>query len=462
MPETALHFIQNDVLPDLTKNQVLTSYLAHHHGFDQHGGTPSDAQLQGTMQAIVEAAHTAAHLNAWPQASKMTHLDDIVSAIGWLSEQHPQQFKGRSAALFSRDVIDNPQNGEFTREIEFALSAVEKQSPETWAHIQNHTALIMLYFERQCAAEDRVLGLEEGKSFDNKKDEAMLLLLGALGHDIGKVGISPELLHKSTRIAPERLAAAQHDYDLQVPFYPEKAHDMAFLQSANEGKIIFAAQRDKEHFSDDSLILNVGAGYERGEMALTDEQQRQRHNAIWERINEKAQQASLAHWLTADEQQTLTMPKRGTVTDHEMAVIATHDTMSEAFFKNVTLPERFESLPRIVSMDRFRNQHNSAPQLDEKEAKLADIIHATDVLEALMSARSYRSEPMSAPQAIAVMKEQADKGLINPQVIHHLTHNGTLDIYKPQARKLPPQFSELTEAETRMAQRASAGAQPTR
>jgi hypothetical protein len=133
-----------------------------------------------------------------------------------------------------------------------------------------------------------------------------------------------------------------------------------------------------------------------------------------------------------------------------MAVIASHDEMSEAFFKAASLPDKLRPLSRIVSMNRFRQETECAAVLSEEEMKMSHIIHATDAMEALLASRSYRKDPLSPDQAISIMKEQADKGLMSKHVISNIERNGTLDLYKPRTQHMHKYTIELTTVKSFM------------
>lgn len=382
--------------------QAAEQYTAQSKGFNLESGVPSPQQGEAAMQQLV----TLAAQSDLPANKRLQHLDAIVASVAELAPH--------SASVFNKLIVENPHQRDFAKTLELALAVMEKRSPETWKHVLNHTALTMLYYERQT-------GLD--KSADPARSSQLLtLMIGAIGHDIGKVGLDPELLHKATRISPERLEAVSRQYQAQVPDYPEKLHDLMFLDEANRGRIIFGEQGAAASQGNGDLIRDIGKDLRRSESYWLDEAQRQRHNAIWERIQKHACDHVKDGWLSDAEQGALTLKQRGTVTREEMKIIESHDAMSEAFFKAAPVPEAIAGVRDIVSMDRFRREGQ------QQKSALAEVIHATDVFEALTADRCYRAA-YSPEEAVHVMEGMAQEGKVNGAVVESLKANGTLPVY---------------------------------
>lgn len=394
-------------------------YNRHFPGFGAATAEPTPERTREAMRLLNELAQGA----DMPADGRLKHLNAVV---GTLAEVAPA-----SAVLFNHALVENPAQQPLAKALEVALTAMEERSPETWEHVRHHTALTAMFHERQASP--------EAYADPNKAAEWLTLLVGALGHDIGKVGLDPVLLHKSTRVDPARFEAALGHYAASVPDYPEKLHDMIFLREANAGKIVFAepgALPETGH----AFVRDIGKDLRRSESYWLNDEQRAQHNAIWQRI---AAQAA-AHlppqeWLDAREQGALTMSQRGTVTPHEKRVIESHDAMSEAFFAAAPLPQALSGVRGIVSMDPFRNpQHTVA-------APLADVIHTTDVFEALTADRSYRAG-YSAAEALHVMQGMAKEGKVNAELLEALQKNGTIQDYA-QAFSLKPTYEAIPQQE---------------
>ena len=381
-------------------DQASHLYTKRFQWFNLKTGVPSAAAGE---QAMAELVALAAQSDL-PPDGRLRHLDHLVGEMGWMAPV--------SAMLFNENIVDNPKRRELAKVLEIALAAMEERSPETWRHIVKHTALTMMHYERQNGMYDLV------PTAPDNPQELLTLLIGALGHDIGKIGIDPKLLHKATRVEPERFAEALKNYKEFVPDYPEKLHDMTFLEEANKGRIIFATSGDAA--AANPVILDIGKDLRRSEHYWLDSEQQKKHNAIWERIATRAQSIPGDRWLNASEQQALTMPERGTVTPEEKRVIDSHDTMSEAFFAHAPLPAGLAGVRDIVSMDAFRQGKAASP--------LADIIHTTDVFEALTADRCYR-KAYSPEEAMTVIDGMGKEGKVNSAIINAMRDNGTISAY---------------------------------
>jgi HD-GYP domain-containing protein (c-di-GMP phosphodiesterase class II) len=79
-------------------------------------------------------------------------------------------------------------------------------------------------------------------------------------------------------------------------------------------------------------------------------------------------------------------------------------------------------------MERFR-QDRATPQED---CLLADIIHTTDVFEALTADRSYR-KPYTVEEALKVIDGMARDGKVNDAILASLKNNGTIAVYAQAA-----------------------------
>ena len=384
--------------------QASQLYTAQFRGFNCQTGVPSADACARAMDDLVALAK----LSSLPADGRLRYLDQLVGEMAAVAPT--------SALLFNQTIVENPEQKEFAKTLEIALAAMAERSPETWQHIGHHTSLTMQYYERQN-------GITEGNV--PNPQELLTLLVGALGHDFGKIGIDPQLLHKSARVDPQHFAIVLKNYQQYVPNYPEKLHDMIFLVEANKGSIIFTEPATSATAAD-PVILDIGKDLHHSERYWLDNAHQQQHNAIWERIHTHAKfiPPDNNNWFSDAEQLALTMPERGTVTSEEMRVIASHDTMSAEFFKHAPLPADLEGVRDIVSMDRFRDPQ-SAPQT---MAPLADIIHTTDVFEALTGDRSYR-KAYSPEEALTVMEGMGEEGKVNSTLVASMRDNGTVNAY---------------------------------
>ncbi len=424
--------------------QAAHYYVSHVPGVNLETGVPTAERNTQAMQALMALAAQS----DLPADGKFHYLNQVLAATAEVALS--------SAAAFQRAIVANPEQRDLAKVLELSLAAMSERSPETWQHILHHTSLSMLAYERQVGKIDL--------NDIAQQRELLTLFLGSMGHDMGKLGVDPLLLHKSTRVDRDRFAAVLQHYDQRVPAYPEKLHDLIFLQEANEGKIIFAEPGSPSTASAAPRnILDLGKDLRRSEEYWVGDDERQRHNAIWERINTHAQSSiPSGAWLNPSEQQTLTMAQRGTVTPLEKKIIESHDDMSEAFFTLAPISPGLQEVRQIVSMDRFR--HTDTPQA---ESRLAEHIHTTDVFEALAANRSYRAS-YTVEEVLKVMEGMAKEGKVNRDMLETMVANGTVDAYAnafgmQHSSDLPPlpanpgksEQTAASEPETRWAKRIS-------
>lgn len=379
--------------------EIAHSYNELYPGFGMYSGLPSERDLAQAMGDCIRLA-ASADIPANPTAEQI-YLRGVLTEVNKLAPA--------SAGFFFHHIVENPQLHGTSRALEFMLAAMSERSPETFEHIKHHTALAMRFYEQRYGVPKSA---EEVSTL-------LTMMLAAMGHDIGKEAIDPRLLHQSTRIAPARLEEALSQFAQRVPDYPEKLQDLQFLKQANEGKIIFATAEELQTAQGPVSHQVNAQGWSRSESYLTSIMQRAEHNAIFSRIDALAQEYMPNAWLSVEEKTRLKGAYRGTLTPVEAQIVNTHDKMSESFFAQLELPPFLASVKEIVSMDRFRQADKNAPI-----SELADIIHLTDVFEALTANRSYRG-PLPVDMAFNIMQGMAAEGQLSMPLLQEFANRGT-------------------------------------
>ena len=108
---------------------------------------------------------------------------------------------------------------------------------------------------------------------------------------------------------------------------------------------------------------------------------------------------------------------------HERGVFQSR-TLAAGIFKGRAWDCEYGSFSSRHRRRRFRAQGN---------AVLADIIHTTDVFEAITGNRSYR-KPYTVEEAVKVESDMAREGQVNPAILSQsLIDTGTIDDYAKAA-----------------------------
>lgn len=380
-------------------------YRHAHPGFGAGQGVPAPVVQQAAMARVLEYAKKSTLPDAFLQGGGYVHLVLLQLLRPTVCPQ--------AGRLMQRELLNNPQAQPLVKSLEFVLAALAQRSPETLQHLVHHTALIMMEFERVHGA------------VAQHPQAALQALVGALGHDVGKLGLDPELLHKHTRLRAQRFDDAVAAFARDVPDYPQKQHDIGFLQQAQAGMTVFCGKPLDAHppATDETITLGDMAA---SEVHSTTEAQRSLHTRILARIDAKARQhirgATQGAWLNMAEIMQLASPERGTLSATEKAIINTHDPMSASFFAQQTLPDTLKDLPQLVNMDAFRGKEA------EHAPAIAKLIHLTDVFEALTADRSYR-RAYDVGQALGVMQRMAEKGELDKAQLDGFVQGGTWKRY---------------------------------
>lgn len=375
-------------------------YNAQNAGFGAGGAMPSPQAVTAQMASAIEAANRAQMPAIHALGGGFLH-----EVFAVLKQPNVAQAYAR---VFEQALVQNPEFEGFIKQMEFALAAIAERSPETWQHLKHHAALSLMFYQQQYGAitpQNAIAALE--------------VTIAALGHDVGKLGLDPHLLHKNTRLAPERFESLIQQYTKNVPDYPQKAHDLQFLREAQFGKLVFLPD-GTEGFPTQEETITFG-DLTRSESHLTSAAELAKHNHIFARIEAKALAHMKGAWLNPEERAQLASCERGTITPQEKAIINSHDAMSEAYFTELDrvglLPPELKNLPKIVNMDAFRGQGGDAAP------PAAKLIHLTDVFEALTANRSYRA-PYTVSEALRTMDSMAQKGEIDAKLLKDFVKGG--------------------------------------
>lgn len=355
------------------------------------------------IQHLMATAHHYTAQSEWPLAY-------LYGGGYWHQIEAKLEQVSPDAKILVQGMLQAPDCQPLVKNMEFGFAALAERSPETWEHLKHHAALTMMAFKHLHG------------DIRSQPEAALQALVGALGHDIGKMAIDPKLLHKGTRLAPLRFEQAVATYASRVPDYPQKAHDLQFLQEAQKGNIVFSQDDISASMVMDEVVpLTTG---HRSETHWLTPEGRKLHNKIMGRIDRLARRhipdAAQGAWLNSAEIRQLASDVHGTLTLTERKAMASHDAMGSEFFAQQSLPALFAHLPQMVNME--------VKAANADAAKIQSLIKLTDTFEALTADRSYRAG-YSAVEALQTMDAMARRGVIDPALFTRFTQSGVWKDY---------------------------------
>ncbi|MCI5050057.1 MAG: hypothetical protein MRY32_06965 [Rickettsiales bacterium] len=385
--------------------QAIDKYQQLMPGFGIDSGVPAaDLQAQA-MDAVHALAQQVDPSEAFEQKRGYVHQ--------WLDEV--RKASPQLAAQFENDMLANPEAASLMKSMEFTLALTDRHSPETWSHVKRLGTLTA----RMTQAE-----IDAG----NKDIKPMHALVGSVFHDVGKLAIHPDLLHKNGRIELSRFQQLVGTFDKAVPDYPQKEHDLKFLIKANEGRVVFAEADEMTTSPSGNEMVDVDA-LPQHDADMPDVTQRVTNSHVLARILAHAQHAGLSDWMSHDEIDAIASTKRGTLSDEERAIIETHDPMSEKFVNMQSLPAALQGLEQVVNM----NDLNGA-------SVEAQTIHHADAFEALTAERSYKPA-YSVSDSLAIMKRMAEKGVLDTGRVDAFVKS---DIWMDHAQQFGCELGDLS------------------
>ena len=287
------------------------------------------------------------------------------------------------------------------------LAALAKRSPETVMHIDRQSVAMAL------TAREMLHDLP-APEFDAQMVRA---LIAATAHDIGKLSLNPELLHKPYRIPAKKFEALLAAYEQNVPDYAKKAEHLEFLRMINGGRIPFDTSSVNHQLGVSNIIARVNAEPLLGEAEFADPALKGSSRTVYETIKHKM----LKYHVPFDdelEHALLNDGRRGTLSAKEAHVIAIHDALGMQMLDMVGLPPELHLHPAIADLEKEGTDMLSRERPDL--LPLHHMIHLTDILEALTGQRAYNRENgknLTTDEAMLVLQNVAQHGHIDPQLV---------------------------------------------
>ena len=326
----------------------------------------------------------------------------------------------REAILLENHWAKHSQD-EFTQAMDNWLDELATRSPETIKHIKRQSVVMAL------ASREFTHGMPPAE-----RDATLVQgMIAAAAHDIGKLSLDPELLHKPTRIDTPVLEQLIADYARNTPDYPEKAEHLEFLRLLNGGRIpMDETARGTDIYPVADILRQITEQPLLGEPGFASEALKFSCRAHYDNIRQRALEAGVA-WLPADQESALlNHGRRGTLTQEECTIIGEHDTIGMEMLRTIAPSQGVAVPPALIDM-----RPDAPPMDDARLTTLREWIKLSDMLEATTGQRAYNRDNgknLNIAEAMQVLADAAAHG-----------HLGTQVLAQCQAAQLAEQYGAL-------------------
>lgn len=285
--------------------------------------------------------------------------------------------------------------------VEALTTALEKRTPYNALHTRNVEKYASLLA-------DYITGLHrEGKcekGFDPERKEQ--LMLAALIHDIGKMVVPLSIMNKATRLdtaierVDDRFALLKARYEIDM------------LRGRITGEEYEAAAKELE-----SALAFIH------EMDVTDRVS----DECCEQIRELAakrhvgEDGSTLPYLTEKEAECLSI-RSGTLTVKERKEMENHVVMTSGILEKVQFYKGFSMVPKWVGAHHEYLDGSGYPKgLKGDELDLETrLLTVVDIYDALVATDRPYKQPISKPKAIQILKDMAQRGKVDLQLVEWL------------------------------------------
>ncbi len=285
--------------------------------------------------------------------------------------------------------------------VEALTTALEKRTPYNALHTRNvekYASLLADYItelhrEGKCE-----------KTFDPARKEQ--LMLAALIHDIGKMVVPLSIMNKATRLDRE-IEKVDDRFALLKALY-----EIDMLQGRITGEEYGAVIRDLE--SELAFIHEMDVADHVGD----GECEHIRKLAAKRHIGEDG---SVLTYLTENEAECLAI-RSGTLTLQERREMENHVVMTSKILEKVQFYKGFSMVPKWVGAHHEYLDGSGYPKgLKGDELDLETrLLTVVDIYDALVATDRPYKQPISRPKAIQILKDMAQKGKVDLQLVEWL------------------------------------------
>ncbi len=244
------------------------------------------------------------------------------------------------------------------------------------------------------------------------RDRKRQFKFAAILHDIGKIGVPETLLNKECRLSPAALATLLARFDT--------AHFQLLIGSPVEESHWHSPEEVDE---DRQFVLAVNkAGYLK-------EEELERLS----RLRKKGLTSidgTPSPLITDDEWDALSI-KRGNLTDQERDIINSHASSSYRILSKIPWTPELKKIPTIAAHHHEKLDGSGYPEgLNNTEMCLEEkILAVVDIYDAIVAHDRPYKPAMPHEKAIAILREEAEAGRLDSDIVEFFVEQGIHDIF---------------------------------
>ena len=283
------------------------------------------------------------------------------------------------------------------------VKAIESRTPYNASHTTN--------VAKYCGEFVDYLNKYENDSIsDNDKEE---LVMGAMLHDVGKMVIKEEILNKATRFSS---------------LLPKMIMRYELILDEIEIKYLRKEISEKE-YKDETKLLNDTINFV---SRLNDIQYLTDEDLLFiEKIKEKEYNIRYGVYkLLTSEELDCAYIKKGTLTQNERNEIERHVVYTDEILRELEFGKKYSHVKEIASLHHEFLDGSGYPHhlKGDELSKYVRIITICDIYDSLMAKDRPYKKPMPNSKAIAILKEMADIGKLDKDLVTKFArYRGGLD-----------------------------------
>jgi HD-GYP domain-containing protein (c-di-GMP phosphodiesterase class II) len=355
------------------------------------------------------------------------HKNEIIGAIQLINKKKDRLIKLTSQEIVDESVIEYDHKNEllirslgsqatiaietvklykdiqdlFESFMEASMMAVESRDPNTAGHSRRVSKLSVAM-----ANHINLLNNGELSRYNFSINEIRSIKYAGLLHDFGKLGVPEKILLKDKKLFEEEILNIETRLELLK--YSKNVHDN--IQDVSR------ITEEVDLIKDAVLEANAHA-------KNTDELSKRLDEAVKSEIT--LLDGSRRPVLTCDEFDKLTL-RSGSLSKEEFEFMKTHVEHTYNYLKLIKWPKGLERIPDISRYHHEKLDGSGYPLgLKGDDIPIeSQILCISDIFDALTSKDRPYKKKISVDAALKILKEEADKGKLNPDIVTMLIESG--------------------------------------